>query len=98
MNETAAVEVAAAVVAEVPGVAGLHAGEFGEVATYLPNRKVIGIRQTADSARTEVHIVVHLDAPVHQTAARVRAALAAVVGGAVDVIVEDVVEPQTGAR
>ena len=37
-------DVVAAAVRSVPGVAGLHAGMFGEVGTYLPGRRVAGIR------------------------------------------------------
>ena len=81
--------VAAAVMA-VPGVADLHAGMFGEVATYLPGRRVPGIRIKADGV-TEVHVTLFYGVPVRDGAARVRDAAAAVVGGVVDVTVEDVV-------
>ncbi|MGL5861474.1 MAG: hypothetical protein ACRCY9_09490, partial [Phycicoccus sp.] len=47
--------VAEAVLA-VPGVAGLHGGTFGEVATYLPGRRVIGIR--LNDVAAEVHVTV----------------------------------------
>ena len=75
----------------VPGVDSLHGGAFGEAATYLPGRRVAGVRLT-DNA-TEVHVVLRLDAPVLQTADRVRDAISPLVGGRVDVVVEDVVEP-----
>lgn len=81
-----------AVALAVPGVAGLHGGSFGEAATYLPGRRVSGVRVTGDGT-AEVHVVLTLDVPVLATAARVRDAVAAVVGGRVDVVVEDVAEP-----
>lgn len=81
-------QVAAAVLA-VPGVAGLHTGAFGEVATYLPGRRVDGVRVRAD--RCEVHLVLSWGSPVLATADRVRAAVAPLVGTVVDVSVEDVV-------
>ncbi|MEV3900716.1 hypothetical protein AB0K11_00165 [Mycobacterium sp. NPDC050551] len=79
----------AALTRAVPGVAGLHAGMFGEVATYLPGRRVSGIRFT--DMGLEVHIVVWADAPVRRTATLVREAVAAAVPGVpVDVTVEDI--------
>lgn len=80
----------AAVVRGVPGVADLHPGMFGEVGTYLPGRRVPGIRFGDDSIA--VHITVTEDAPVRETAAAVRAAVARDWPGvAVNVTVEDVV-------
>lgn len=73
----------------VPGVAGLHPGMFGEVATHLPGRRVIGVRVLAD--RVDVHVSLVPTAPVRTTAAAVRAAVAAVCAGMpVDVTVEDI--------
>lgn len=80
----------AAVVRAVPGVADLHPGMFGEVGTYLPGRRVPGIRFGDDTIA--VHITVREDAPVRETAAAVRAAVARDWPGvAVNVTVEDVV-------
>lgn len=90
---TAADDVAAAVVA-VPGVAALHGGMFGEVGTYLPGRRVAGVR-TRDGV-TDVHVSLFYDAPVRDTAAQVRDVVAALTGTAVDVTVEDVL-PRTTA-
>ena len=80
----------AAAVTAVPGVVGLHAGMFGEVATYLPGHRVSGIRTGSDGV-TEVHVTLRYGSPVRETAAQVRDAAAAVTGGVVDVTVEDVV-------
>jgi uncharacterized alkaline shock family protein YloU len=80
----------AAAVQAVPGVAGLHAGMFGEIGTYLPGRRVPGVRIT-DGA-VAVHVTVMFDASVRDTAAAVRSSVAALLPGtAVDVTVEDVV-------
>lgn len=77
-------------VQNVPGVAGLHAGTFGEVGTYLPGRRVPGIR-IRDGA-TDVHVSLFFDATVGETAARIREAVAPLAGGIVNVTVEDIVE------
>ncbi len=78
-----------AAVLEVPGVAELHAGAFGEVGTYLPGRRVAGVRLRDDG--TEVHVVVTMGADVRSVAGAVREAVTLVVPGPVDVTVEDVV-------
>ena len=90
MSEPEQADLIAAAVTAVPGVAGLHAGMFGEVATYLPGHRVLGIRTTADGV-TEVHVTLLYGAAVRDTAALVRDAAAGVAGGVVDVTVEDVV-------
>ena len=78
-----------AIVRAVPGVADLHSGMFGEIATHLPGRRVVGIR-VGESA-IDVHITAWADTPVRETAAAVRAAVAAEFpGAAVDVTVEAV--------
>lgn len=79
----------AAAVLAVPGVAALHPGMFGEVGTYLPGRRVAGIRIT-DSV-VDVHIVVVFGVAVRDTAAAVRATVSALHPGVeVNVTVEDV--------
>lgn len=87
--------VAAAVLA-VDGVAGLHGGTFGEVASYLPGRRVEGIRLTDEI--TEVHLVLQWGAPVLATADAVRAVVAPLVRTPVDITVQDVVGPDAGNR
>ena len=71
-----------------PGVRDLHAGAFGEVATYLPGRKVTGVR-IAESV-TEVHVVADMTVPLLATAAAIRAAVQPLVGTEVQVFIEDV--------
>lgn len=80
------------VVLQVSGVADLHPGQFGEVATYLPGRRVAGVRVHDD--RTEVHIVLRWRAPAQATAAAVAAAVAAITGTAVYVHIQDVASPR----
>lgn len=84
-------DLVAAAVTNVAGVAGLHAGMFGEVGVYLPGRRVTGIR--IRDGVTDVHVTLFFDASVRETAARIRDAVADVVGGVVNVTVEDVVPP-----
>lgn len=80
----------------VDGVHDLHPGWWGEVATYLPGRRVTGVR--LHERRCEVHLVLAPGASVIATvdAVRdaVRAALAptasAASAGCVDVVVADV--------
>ena len=81
-------EVVAATVLAVPGVVRLHGGRFGELGTYLPGRRVTGIR--IDDEGTEVHVVVSDRVPVRDTAARVQRAVSAVAPMPVRVHVEDI--------
>lgn len=92
MTDELADRVAAAIVA-VPGVARMHSGTFGEVATYLPGRKVVGVRLRDDV--TEVHVALVWGVDVMATADAVRAAVQPVTGTPVDVCVQDVL-PEAG--
>jgi len=87
-------DLVAATVLTVPGVISLHGGLFGETATYLPGRRVPGVRLTEDV--TDIHLSVVYGAPVFATAQQVRTAVAALVTGPVNVTVEDVT-PATDA-
>ncbi len=78
----------AEVVVGVAGVTGLHAGSFGEVATYLPGRSVAGVRQR--DGVTEVHVTVAMGTAIPATARQVRDAVEALTGDEVHVVVEDV--------
>ena len=62
---TTADEIAAVALA-VPDVTRLHAGRFGEVATYLPGRRVTGVKIGDDLI--EVHVVVAGQIPLQRTA------------------------------
>jgi len=85
----------AAAVLTVRGVTGLHGGMFGETATYLPGRRVLGVRLTEDV--TDIHLTLAYGAPVFATAQQVRTAVAALVPGPVNVTVEDVTSPTDAA-
>jgi len=77
-----------AAVTTVDGVSGMHAGMFGEVATYLPGRRVIGVQLREDG--TNVHVILRWGVPLPDTVDAIRAALALVVNTPVHVTVEDV--------
>ena len=78
----------AALVLAVPDVVRRHAGRFGEVATYLPGRRVTGVKLSDDTV--EVHVVVAARAPIRETAQLIHAAVATLVATQVHVFVEDV--------
>ena len=75
----------------VTGVVDLHTGRFGEVATYLPGRRVDGVRLGDELA--EVHVVLTHGCDVRATAERIRAAVTPLVDTEVLVAVEDLVAP-----
>ena len=74
--------------ASVPGVTGLNAGRFGEVATFAAGRRIVGVRLHDHSG--EVHIEVTLDRSVMDTAEDVRRTVEKVAGRSMTVVVEDV--------
>ena len=79
-----------------PGVVAMHGGFAGEVATYLPGNRVVGVRILADSV--EVHVVSRWPITAHQLAAQVWAVtVPAVDRRRVDVVIGDVLLPG-GAR
>lgn len=85
-------DVVDAAVRAVPGVADLHPGTFGEVGTYLPGRRVHGVRLLAD--RCEIHVVLAWGSRAQDTAAAVREAVArAGVTIPVDVTIADIAGP-----
>lgn len=94
-HSTAAEHVAAAVLA-VPGVSGLHAGTYGEVGTYLPGRRVAGVRLGADV--TEVHIAVVMGRSIADVAQQVVAAVEPLTQTPVEVHVEDVTSASEAAE
>lgn len=90
-GEPDAADVVAAAVLAVPGVHDLHAGVAGEVATYLPGRRVNGVRLREPGC--SVHIVLHWGVPVIGTTDAVRDAVRPYVSGPVDITVEDILPP-----
>lgn len=89
-------DVIRATVLAVPGVADMHSGTFGEVGTYLPGRRVDGVRIRADV--TEVHVALTWGSPVLAVADDIRAAVEPLVGTPVDVSIQDVVPDQPQLR
>lgn len=89
-------EVVAAVVLAVPGVVRLHGGPFGGLGTYLPGRRVTGVR--VDDDGTEVHVVVSATESVAVTAARVQRAVSAVAPMPVRVHVDDIDQPHLSTQ
>jgi len=77
-----------AVVLALPGVVRLDGGKFGGLGTYLPGRRVTGVR--IDDEGTEVHIVVSGIEPIQTTAGRVQRAVSAIAPMPVHVHVEDI--------
>lgn len=71
-----------------PGVLRLSAGFAGEVATYLPGRRVVGVRLSGD--HVEVHVVASLDRPLPDVGEGVRAAVGTLVDRPVWVFIDDV--------
>ena len=77
----------AALVLDVADVVRLHAGRFGEVATYLPGRRVTGVKLGDDLI--EVHVVITGRVPVQQTAQAIHEAVATLIATPVHVFIED---------
>ena len=81
-----------AAVLACPLVAGLHGGRDGQAVTYLPGRRITGIRITVDEVA--IHVVACYPAVMEQVAGQVRRAVAPFAGGLrVDVAIEDLAIP-----
>jgi hypothetical protein len=78
--------------AACPDVAGLSGGALGEVATYLPGERVVGVRETADGV--EIRISAWWGMPLPLIAEQVRQAVRPVVGAAHVLVVVDDIEPR----
>ena len=74
------------------GVAGLDGGRFGEVASYLPGRKVPGV--VVSGGRVTVQIRSRWAVPAPGLAALITAVLAPLTGRRpVDVVIADIDDP-----
>ena len=99
MSAELAVRIADTVLAH-PAVAGLHAGPFGVIASYLPGRRVDGVRIADDGSAVDVAIIVDLAAlepgrPIPVVAQQLRTAIRELTGNArVDVLIVDLVPAQ----
>ena len=86
------VDALAAAVAACPGVAGLHGGAFGEVASYLPGRAVAGVRVAPGAV--EVHVRGRWGTTAAQLLAQIGAAAAPLIGGRrLQVVLADLEDP-----
>jgi hypothetical protein len=85
----------ATVVQALPGVAGLHGGRFGEISTFLPGRRVRGVRIRDDLVT--IGVVARDAAAVPRLGDEVRAALGPL-GRPVDVWVGDIAAPAASLR
>ena len=89
-------EAVAQAAAACPDVAGLSDGVVGEVASYLPGRRVPGVRVGDDGV--EVHIVARWGRPLPEVGEAVAAAVAPVAAGRpVRVFVDDLEVPAVAA-
>jgi uncharacterized alkaline shock family protein YloU len=94
---TADLETVAAAALGCPLIAGLTGGRFGEVATYLPGRRIVGVREV--DGTVEVHVVARWGVPLPEVADVVRTAVAPYAGDRpVAVFVEDIEVPEDPAR
>jgi len=90
------IDAVAAAVRGCPAVDDLDSGLLGGAVTYLPGRRVPGIR--IDTDRVEVHVRGVWNQPVSLIAAQIRQALASLVTGRpVDVMLTDIAEPRPDA-
>jgi hypothetical protein len=90
-------EAVAAAALGCPLIADLSGGRFGEIATYLPGRRILGVRQLEGTV--EVHVVARWDTALPHVADELRAAVAPHAGGLpVAVFVEDIEVPADPMR
>ena len=86
------IDAVAAAVRGCAGVAGLDGGQFGEVASYLPGRKVQGI--VVSGGRVRVQIRSQWAVPAPELAALIKAELVPLTGHRpVDVVIADIDDP-----
>ena len=86
------VDAVAAAVLECAGVAGLDGGQFGEVTSYLPGRKVPGV--VVSGGRVRVQIRSQWAVPAPDLAALVTEVLTPLTGRSpVDVMIADIDDP-----
>jgi hypothetical protein len=89
-------EAVAAAALGSPLIAGLTGGRFGEVATYLPGRRILGVREV--DGTIEVHVIARWGTPLPEVAEVLRAAVAPHAGDLpVAVFVDDIEVPEEAA-
>ena len=95
---TLAEQVTAAVGAH-PSVVRLHGGTFGDLATYLPGRRLVGVRLGAASEPVELGVVLLLDRPIPGVVRSLRRLVSGMCGGApVPGVAVDVAQPMSVPR
>ena len=90
-DETHLADAVVAMVTAQPDVVRMHAGMFGEVATYLPGRRVVGVQIRPDA--TNIHVVLAWGADLGRSADLIGAAVEPLVGTPVNVTVQDLADP-----
>lgn len=86
------VDAVAAAVQACPGVSGLDAGRFGEVASYLPGRRVQGVAVRKDSVTAQVRT--RWAVPAADLLSQITAVLTPLTGGRrVELVVADIDDP-----
>jgi hypothetical protein len=92
-----AADAIAAATTACPSVARMAGDDVGGVATYLPGRRVEGVRMTDDGI--EVHVVARWEVSLPAAAAEIRGALKPIVGELpVSVFIDDVETPGAPAQ
>ena len=85
-------DVLVAATSACPYVAAMSGGVLGEVATYLPGRRVRGVRSGPDGV--EVHVVGVFGPSITEIAAQIRAAVAPLMSGQpLSVHIDDLADP-----
>ena len=85
-------EAVAAAALGCPLIADLSGGHFGEIATYRPGRRILGVREV--DGTVEIHVVARWGTPLPEVADVVRAAVAPHAQGLpVAVFVDDIEVP-----
>lgn len=92
MSTELAERIAGAVLAH-PAVVGLDAGPYGAIASYLPGRRVDGVRIAEDDSAVELAITVEFGQQLPSVARQLRAMVREVAGDVrVDVTIVDLVQ------
>jgi hypothetical protein len=81
-------DVVVELVTKIPGVFGMHGGTAGQVATFLPGRRIPGVRVSA--AGNQVHITLDGSSQVSDVVPLIHDVLATVITGPLDVFIEDI--------
>jgi hypothetical protein len=90
-------EAVAAAALGCPLIAGLTGGRLGEIATYLPGRRVVGVREV--DGTVEIHVVARWGPSLPAVGDVVRAAVTPYVDARpVAVFVDDIEVPTDPAR